>query len=260
MNFEIYLEGLLVMLLFGVIGWLVSLYRQNVTHVDSMWSLFFLLAGITYACQTEVLHTRAMIMLSVLLIWALRLCLYLTWRNWGPHEDHRYAEIRRNNSPNFAVKSIYIVFGFQALLAWIISLPIIGATSSTALINTLDIFGIAIALLGLAFEITADWQLIKFRRIPANKNKALRSGLWRYSRHPNYFGECMFWWGLYLMALAGGAWWAIPSPALMTLLLLKVSGVALLERDIAERRPEYIDYIRSTNAFIPGKPRETKQS
>ena len=259
MNFHIYLEGLYAILMFGLTGWIASLYRHNVTHVDSMWSLFFVVAGITYASQAEVLSTRAIIMLSLLLLWALRLCTYLTWRNWGPHEDHRYAKIRRNNSPNFPFKSIYIVFGFQALLAWIISLPILGATSSAASINTLDIVGFAVVLFGLAFEITADWQLMIFKRAPANNDKVLRSGLWRYSRHPNYFGECMVWWGLYLVALAGGAWWAIPSALLMTLLLLKVSGVALLEKDIAERRPEYIDYIHSTNAFIPGNPRKAKQ-
>lgn len=258
MIWHIYLYGLYAMLAFGFIGWVVSLYRSNVTHVDSMWSLFFAIAAITYTSQTDALSTRAMLMLCLLLLWALRLSAYLTWRNWGPHEDHRYAEIRQNNSPNFAFKSIYIIFGFQTLLAWVISLPILGSALSTASINILDIIGAAVFLCGLACETAADWQLTVFKRSHANKGRVLNTGLWRYSRHPNYFGECMVWWGLYLIALAGGAWWAFPSAVFITFLLLKVSGVALLEKNIAVRRPEYIDYIRSTNAFIPGKPREIK--
>ena len=258
MNWHIYLYGLYAMLSFGFAGWLISLYRKNVTHVDSMWSLFFVVAGFTYASQMAGLNTRSLIVLSLLTLWAVRLCVYLTWRNWGPHEDHRYAAIRKNNSPGFAFKSLYIVFGLQAVLAWIISLPILGALNSAVPINILDIIGVALLGFGLFFETIADWQLSSFKGKPQNKSKVLNSGLWRYSRHPNYFGECCVWWGFYLIALAAGAWWTIPSALLMTLLLLKVSGVSLLEQTIAERRPQYADYIRTTNAFIPGRPKVTK--
>ena len=258
MNWQLYLYGLYAMLAFGVAGWLISLYRNNVTHVDSMWSLFFVVAGFTYASQIAGLNTRSLIVLSLLSLWAVRLCVYLTWRNWGPHEDHRYAAIRRNNSPGFAFKSLYIVFGLQAVLAWIISLPILGAINSTAPLNMLDMIGIALLGFGLIWETAADWQLSVFKAKPENKSKVLDSGVWRYSRHPNYFGECCIWWGFYLMALAAGAWWAIPSALLMTLLLLKVSGVSLLEQTIAERRPRYAEYMRSTNAFLPGRPKVTK--
>jgi steroid 5-alpha reductase family enzyme len=252
MNWDIYLNGLYALLAFACIGWLISLYRNNVTHVDSMWSLFFVIAGFTYASQMENLTARSWIMLSLVTLWAVRLCAYLTWRNWGPHEDHRYAAIRKNNAPDFRFKSIYIVFGLQAMLAWIISLPILGALASANAINALDISGISLVCFGLAWEAIADRQLSAFRANPENKGKVLDSGLWQYSRHPNYFGECCVWWGLFLIALAAGAWWAMPSALLMTLLLLKVSGVSLLEKDISERRPEYAAYIRSTNAFIPG--------
>jgi steroid 5-alpha reductase family enzyme len=256
MNWNIYINGLYALLAFGVLGWILSLFRNNVTHVDSMWSLFFVIAGVVYLNQVHSVTDRSMILLILVTLWAVRLFTYLTWRNWGPHEDHRYAEIRRNNAPNFAFKSIYIVFGFQAVLAWIISLPIYGAISSANPMNSLDYIGIVIVCLGFIWETIADWQLTVFKRNYANKGKVLNTGLWRYSRHPNYFGECMVWWGLYLIALAGGAWWAIFSPILMTLLLLKVSGVALLEKTIVERRPEYAAYVQSTNAFIPCKPKE----
>ena len=258
MNWQLYLYGLYAMLAFGFAGWLISLYRNNVTHVDSMWSLFFVVAGFTYASQIAGLNTRSLIVLSLLTLWAVRLCIYLTWRNWGPHEDHRYAAIRRNNSPGFAFKSLYIVFGLQAVLAWIISLPILGAISSPTPLNMLDMIGIALLGFGLIWETAADWQLSVFKAKPENKSKVLDNGVWRYSRHPNYFGECCIWWGFYLMALAAGAWWAIPSALLMTLLLLKVSGVSLLEQTIAERRPRYAEYMRSTNAFLPGRPKVTK--
>jgi len=258
MNWDIYLNGLCALLAFACIGWLISLYRNNVTHVDSMWSLFFVIAGFTYASQLETLTTRSWITLCLVSLWAIRLCAYLTWRNWGPHEDHRYAAIRKNNAPGFRFKSIYIVFGLQAILAWLISLPILGALISTDAINALDIAGIALVCFGLTWETVADWQLSIFKANAENKGKVLDSGLWQYSRHPNYFGECCVWWGLFLIALAGGAWWTIPSALLMTLLLLKVSGVSLLEKDISERRPEYTAYIRSTNAFIPGCKKGTK--
>lgn len=258
MQWQIYFDGLAAMLLFAALGWLISLYRNNVTHVDSMWSLFFLVAGAAYACGLGDINLRGGLMLTLLILWALRLCVYLTWRNWGPHEDHRYVEIRRNNAPNFKLKSIYIIFGLQAVLAWIISLPILGALRSVNALNALDIVAVLVVIFGITWETLADWQLTQFKRNPNNKGKVLDQGVWRYSRHPNYFGESCVWWGFYLLALAGSAWWAFPSAILMTLLLLKVSGVSLLEKDIAERRPEYKRYIQTTNAFIPGKPKMHK--
>ena len=258
MDWQIYLGGLAGMMLFAALGWLLSLHRNNVTHVDSMWSLFFLVAGAAYLCGVGNLTQRAGLVLALLTLWALRLCVYLTWRNWGPHEDHRYVEIRKNNEPNFKLKSVYIIFGFQAVLAWIISLPILGALNSGTALGLLDLPGILFIMFGLVWETLADWQLAAFKKNPINKGKVLNHGVWRYSRHPNYFGESCVWWGFYLLALAAGAWWAFPSAILMTFLLLKVSGVSLLEKDITNRRPEYSNYMQSTNAFIPGKPKAIK--
>lgn len=258
MHWQLYLDGLLAMLVFSIFGWLLSVYRNNVTHVDSMWSLFFLVAAGTYACGLGNVTLRGSLMLVLLSIWAIRLCVYLTWRNWGPHEDHRYLAIRANNEPHFKLKSLYIIFGLQAVLAWIISLPILGALASHSALNFLDVFGSLLVVFGLVWETLADWQLSRFKQQAGNKGKVLKSGVWRYSRHPNYFGESCVWWGFYLLALAAGAWWALPSALLMTLLLLKVSGVSLLEKDIAERRPEYVHYMQSTNAFIPGLPKGKK--
>lgn len=255
-NWSNYLFTLYAIGLFALLGWGLSLLRNNVTHVDSMWSLFFALAAYTSIALMDIVSPRAMLVLGLVTMWALRLFVYLTKRNWGSHEDHRYVEIRANNQPNFAIKSIYIIFGLQAVLAWIISVSLFGGVSSPAELNMLDYVGVAIVSIGLIWETVADIQLSHFKADANNKGKVLTTGLWRFSRHPNYFGEACVWWGFYLIALAGGAWWAIVSPILMTLLLLKVSGVSLLEKTIIERRPAYADYIRRTNAFIPGWPKE----
>jgi steroid 5-alpha reductase family enzyme len=242
--------------LFGLLGWFVSLVRGNVTHVDSMWSLFFMIAAFTCASVTSDISLRAQIVLILVSVWALRLCVHLTWRNWGPHEDHRYVQIRQNNQPHFWLKSLYVIFGLQAVLAWIVALSLFGAIDSVLPLNLTDYFGILLIIVGFVWESIGDWQLTRFKANPSNKGKVLNTGLWRFSRHPNYFGECCIWWGFYLIAVAAGAWWALLSPILMTLLLLKVSGVSLLESTITERRPAYVDYIKQTNAFLPWLPKK----
>ncbi|HSH98924.1 MAG: DUF1295 domain-containing protein [Methylophilaceae bacterium] len=250
-----YLMALGAISLFAFAGWVVCTLRSNVTLVDSMWSLFFLLAAIVYSQQTEAVSERASVITLLVAIWALRLSIYLTCRNWGPHEDHRYQAIRKNNEPNFWIKSLYIVFGLQAVLAWIISLPLLGAIHGTKTITWLDFVGIALWVLGFLWESIGDWQLARFKAQASNKGKVMAKGLWRFSRHPNYFGEFCIWWAYGLLALAAGAWWSLPAPLLMTFMLLKVSGVALLEKDIGERRPAYADYIKRTNAFLPWLPK-----
>lgn len=259
-DWAIYVQGLLAMAIFAFAGWLISVAQRNVTLVDSMWSLFFLLATLVYACAVSAAGARTLLIVVLVAIWALRLAGYLTWRNGifskaTAHEDRRYQAIRNNNAPHFWLKSLYIVFGLQAVLAWIISLPLLGAVNSAQPLHWLDFAGLALWGIGFCWETTADWQLARFKSEPANKGAVMDRGLWRYSRHPNYFGECCLWWGYYLIAVAAGAWWSLTAPLLMTLLLLKVSGVALLEKDIAERRPAYAAYRQHTNAFLPGLPR-----
>src|SRR5690606_14087259 len=158
---------------------------------------------------------------------------------------------RRSHSPGFWWKSFIMVFLLQGVLAWLASLVILAALASPRGLGVVELAGLAIALAGFLWEAVADWQLSRFKANPANAGRVMDLGLWRYSRHPNYFGDCLFWWGLALIALAAGHVWALVSPLLMTLLLVKVSGVSLLESDIAERRPAYRDYIRRTPAFIP---------
>lgn len=259
MSWPIYFYSLVVILLFAFLGWLLSLIRKNVTHVDSMWSLFFVLAALVNAAFKLFVYAEAPLRLILVLgcvtIWALRLCVYLTWRNWGPHEDARYIKIRQNNQPHFWLKSIVIIFGFQSVLAWVISISLHAAIAAINPFNALDYAALSLFAFGLIWETLADLQLSQFKIVASNKGRVLNTGVWQYSRHPNYFGECCVWWAFYLFALASGAWWAIISPIIMTILLLKVSGISLLESTITERRPTYANYIKNTNAFFPGNPK-----
>jgi steroid 5-alpha reductase family enzyme len=253
--FDAYLWGLAAVLLAGVVTWLISLVKQDVSIVDTLWPSMFIIAAWVYATAIPQPGPRTTLLLILVNLWALRLAGYITWRNWGEPEDRRYQEIRRRHEPNFTHKSLYLIFGLQAFLAWIISLPLLGGIAAPSPVSLLDGVGVLLWLTGMAFEAGGDYQLARFKADPANRGKVMDRGLWRYTRHPNYFGDFCLWWGFYLIALAGGAWWSIVSPLLMSFFLLKVSGVALLEEDIGERRPAYRDYMARTNAFFPGPPR-----
>jgi len=252
------LHGLVPIALLGLGTWIASLVRHDVSLVDRMWSLMIAGPALVYAAQTSWTTPRAIAVQVLVLAWGLRLAAYITWRNWGHGEDRRYQQIRARHQPRFALKSLLIVFALQMVLAWIVTAPTLAALAGRHGFGALDVAGIAVALVGFLFEAIGDAQMAAFKREPANRGHVMDRGLWRFTRHPNYFGEACFWWGVWLVALAAGglaAAWTVVSPLLMTVLLLKVSGVAMLEKDIGERRPAYRDYIARTNAFIPGRPR-----
>ncbi len=255
MILQTYLFALIVILIGGVAAWLYSVMRGDVSIADSLWSLFFLLAALVFAFMSQPLATRGILVLILIGLWSVRLSAYITVRNHGKPEDYRYQTIRANNEPNFWFKSLFIVFALQGILAWVISMPLLAAITSVAAIGWLDVLAIAVFVLGFVFEAGGDYQLAKFKSDAGNKGKLMDAGLWRYTRHPNYFGDFCIWWAFYLFALATGAWWTVLAPVLMSVLLLKVSGVAMLEKTIADRRPEYESYIERTNAFFPGRPR-----
>ncbi|MEZ5658301.1 MAG: DUF1295 domain-containing protein [Burkholderiaceae bacterium] len=245
--------GLGVSTALAFVVWTMSVAQRDVSIVDVFWSAFIWLppAIVTWL---DAPGPRALPVLALLGIWALRLSVHIGWRSRGQPEDHRYQEIRKRNEPGFAFKSLYLVFGLQALLGWLVATAPMAAVVSTAGWHPLDALGLALMVFGIGFETIADAQLSRFKSNPANRGQVMDRGLWRYSRHPNYFGECCLWWGVWLMACAAGAWWALISPVIMTIMLLRISGVKLLEKDIVERRPGYADYVRRTNAFIPGRP------
>ncbi len=254
-DLNIFASGLAIALGLALGVWLLSIPLKNVGIADSLWPVFFILLSLTYLLSAPEPNASAWFVFFLVCLWGARLGTYITRRNWGEAEDRRYRAMRTANDPGFWWKSLYIVFGLQAILAWVISLPLLAALLGQAPLSWLDAVAVPLGLLGLGVEAVGDHQLARFKAQPQNAGRVMDRGLWRYTRHPNYFGEACLWWAFFLFALAAGGWWSIVSPVLMTWLLLRVSGVSLLEQDIGERRPGYREYIECTNAFIPGPPR-----
>lgn len=247
----------------GMFGlWLVSLLRRDVSIVDVWWGPgFALLAGIAFVLA-DAPGPRGALLVALTSLWGLRLGGHLLWRNHGREEDPRYARMRRHHGARFAWVSLATVFGLQAVLQWFVSLPVQIAqlAPGTAPLGVLDAIGLALFATGLFFESVGDLQLARFRADPANQGRVMDRGLWRYTRHPNYFGDCLVWWGLFAIALSTPlGWLTIAAPLAMTFLLLRVSGVALLERSLVRTRPAYRDYIESTSAFFPRPPRRSRE-
>lgn len=237
--------------------WVVSLLFGDASIVDIWWgSAFVLVAWVTFVIG-DAPFERRLPLLIVVTAWGLRLTGYLAWRNIGSGEDRRYQSMRRRWGEGFWWKSLVRIYLLQGALAWIVSLPVqvgMDAQGGDTFFPTI-VVGMIVVAVGLAFESIGDWQLARFKSDPANEGKVLDTGLWRYTRHPNYFGDAVVWWGIWLTSLGTiDPWWTAIGPIVMTILLLRVSGVALLERSISKRRPEYEDYIRRTNAFFPGPP------
>lgn len=261
-DFGLMLQGLPVLFLVAVATWLISLTIDDVSIVDYIWSLLSLAAAATYAYHTGIESTVSLVMLSMVTLWAIRLTYFLMKRGRNQPEDRRYQVIRQRNSPNFGFKSLYLIFIFQGFIAWIISsifVPVFsaGASAETALSWSLwHSVGVALWLVGLVYETVADSQLHAFNQKVVPDSQTLNSGLWRYSRHPNYFGEFCIWWAWCIFAVPTASLWILVAPLVMSFLLMKFSGVGNMENGITSRRPDYQAYIDSTNTFFPWKPRQ----
>ncbi|HUI26068.1 MAG TPA: DUF1295 domain-containing protein [Candidatus Kryptonia bacterium] len=239
-------------------AWLLATALADVSIVDVFWGLGFALIAMFSWALANGYAGRRLLVAALTGLWGVRLALYLLWRNWGLGEDYRYQAMRRRHGQRFPIVSLYSVFGLQGALMWIVSLPVqVAAMARTpSSLTWLDGLGGALWAIGLFFETVGDWQLAQFKSDSANVGKVMDRGLWKYTRHPNYFGDSCVWWGLFCVALATPAgWFVIGSPVLMTILLMRVSGVPLLERKLAKTRPEYADYIRRTSAFVPWFPK-----
>jgi len=247
--------GLAVLLTSMTLLWLVSLRERDASIADPFWGPGFVLVATTYLLADGRVVARGALTMVLIVAWAARLAWHLWVRNRREGEDRRYRAMREASGDRFPWVSLFTVFWLQALLLWIVSAPLLGAIRSSASLGAWDAAGTVLFLTGLTLETVADSQLARFRADPENEGRVLDSGLWRYSRHPNYFGDAVVWWGLYLVSIGGGAYWTFIGPALMTFLLLRVSGVPLLEEGLRRSRTGYTEYVERTSPFWPRPPR-----
>jgi steroid 5-alpha reductase family enzyme len=247
----------IVILVSMVLLWLLSLLLKNSSIVDIFWGIGFVIVTWLAFSQGSGYIPRKQLVAVLVTMWGLRLALHVFFRNWNQGEDFRYAKWREENGARWWWVSFFQVFLLQGFLMWIISVPLIAAETSgfPVIVTPLDVIGVVVWMIGFLFEMFGDLQLMSFKQNPKNKGKLLTKGLWKYTRHPNYFGETVLWWGYYIIALACGGWWTIFSPITMTYLLLKVSGVAMLERTM-KVKPGYEEYMRKTSAFFPWFPKK----
>lgn len=257
-SIELALAGLSVALGMMTLVWIVSLWKRDASIIDIFWGAGFALLTWWYLISVGQPTTRAYLVTGLVTVWGGRLSLYILWRNWGEDEDYRYQEMRARHPKTFPWRSLVTVFWLQAVLLWAIAIPLLQAviSSGPSALTWLDVLGALVFAVGFGFEAVGDWQLARFKRDPHNKGEVLDRGLWRLTRHPNYFGDAAVWWGLFLIAAATpGSLWTIYSPAVMTFLLMRVSGVSLLEQRLREAKPAYRDYVERTSAFFPWFPK-----
>ncbi|GGD48796.1 steroid 5-alpha reductase [Emticicia aquatilis] len=225
---------------------------KDASIIDIFWGTGFVIVAWFYRTNLNLTDTRSLIYCILISIWGLRLSIHLAFRNIGKGEDYRYQEWRKQYQLNWWWVSFLRVFLLQGVLLWIISAVYVRAIAKTSsTLNIADYVGILLWLIGFTFEAIGDWQLTQFKKNPANKGKVLQTGFWALTRHPNYFGDALLWWGFYLFAFSNGGFLYIFSPVLMTFLLMKVSGVTLLEQKLQETKPQYADYIKRVPAFFP---------
>jgi len=256
---EIYLIGGLVVLGFMTILWIASLILRDSSIVDIFWGPGFVLScWVYFAFTPDGFPARKWLISILVTIWGLRLGSYILWRNWGKGEDFRYRKWREEAGAKWWWFSFFKVFLLQGVLLWIISAPLLAAqiSATPTRLTVLDFVAVPVWFVGFFFEAVGDLQMARFKANPANKGKVLDSGVWRYTRHPNYFGDATQWWSYYLVTAAAGGFWTVFSPVIMTTLLLRVSGVALLEKSLKETKPKYKEYVESTSAFVPWFPKK----
>jgi len=237
--------------------WAESMRRKDVSIVDPVWGPAFVLVAVVAALAGDDGADVRWLLLGLVSAWGSRLGWHLTRRKLRePQEDRRYAVMRKREGARFPLWSLVMIFGLQGLLILIVSLPVQVAAIREADVGLVVLPGVGLFLIGLAFETIGDAQLAAFKANPASQGQVMDRGLWHYTRHPNYFGDFCVWWGIWLVALtAGGTWWTVVGPIVMSILLIRVSGKEHLERDIGERRPGYSEYIQRTSGFVPLPPR-----
>ena len=246
------LTGLAAIVILFTVLWVVSVRLEDSSIVDIAWGPGLFLLALTYYLLSNGAPIRARLTLALVAVWAMRLAAHLYFRNQAQGEDPRYETLRAHRGPSWWWFSYFRVFLLQAVTAWVVSIPLYFAIVSVAprTLTVLDYAGILLFAGGLIFEAVGDEQLRRFREKPRNVKLVLETGLWRYSRHPNYFGEAMLWWGFGLLGAATGGVVGLFVPALLTYFLMNISSM-LLERSLLRNRRAYASYVASTPAFLP---------
>ena len=260
---EILIAAAIVVAGFMSLLWIVGVAIRDASIVDIAWGPGFALVAWTAFLLADGADGRRLLLAVLTTVWGLRLGAYLAWRNLGKGEDFRYQAFRRRWGDRYWLISLFQVFWLQGALMWVVSLPVQAGQVPDVPpgLGWRAGLGIAVWAAGLFFETTGDLQLARFKADPGNRGKVMDRGLWRYTRHPNYFGDFLVWWGLFLVAVeARGTWWTVIGPIVMSTLLLRVSGVRMLERTIATRRAGYREYALRTSAFFPRPPRKGEPS
>jgi steroid 5-alpha reductase family enzyme len=253
---KLFLVQSLVILVYAVIWFIVAVVKDRNDVADIAWGGGFVCAALTAYSVQGINETRATLVLLLVITWGMRLMLHIGIRNRGKPEDHRYKAWREEWGSTYLVRSFLQVFLLQGFLLLVISLPVtVAITRSGPPPGVLDGIGFCIWLVGFLFEAIGDFQLLQFKKNPANKGRIMNIGLWRYTRHPNYFGEVTLWWGIFLICFAvPGSIWTVAGPLTITWLILKVSGTPLLEKRYVDN-PEYAKYIKNTSSFFPLPPK-----
>lgn len=238
--------------------WVISLMVNNASIVDIVWGLGFAITSWVLALTIDGDSTRQILLAVMVGVWGVRLGGYLAKRNIGHGEDWRYKAMRKKKGPKFGLISLVTVFGLQGVLMWVVSLPVqFGNADDSPGVGPLAVIGIIVWITGLGFEAIGDLQLARFKKNPDNAGKVMDQGLWRLTRHPNYFGDALLWWGIGLVgAETGSGVIGLVGPLVMTVFLLRVSGVPMLERSLMKRREGYADYVARTSGFIPRPPKK----
>ena len=253
---QLLLSNLAAIALICVVLWLVSLIRRDASIVDIFWGIGFVVVAWLTFTTSAVSELKAVFLALMVTTWGLRLAGYLAWRNIGKDEDYRYAAMRQRHGSRFPIVSLITVFGLQGLLMWVISLPIQVGIPDAESWNAIATVGLVLWSIGWLFETIGDYQLARFKAQASNKGRVMSEGLWRYTRHPNYFGDFLVWWGFYLVAAKPDSfWWTIIGPLIMSFLLIRVSGVRLLENSLRDRVAGYKEYVRNTSPFFPLPPK-----
>lgn len=254
LNFAVALGAVLAL-------WLASIPLRDVSIIDMVFGVIMTAIVATSWYRGGHVHPSATLLLGLVVLWALRMTVHLVRRNWGHGEDPRYSKLRNWVEGEWAFHwlSLRKVFLLQGVVLWLATLPaqvflLLGPAQPA--LPWLVWVGAAVALVGLVWETIADWQLAAFRRDPARRGSVLDTGLWRYSRHPNYFGELCFWWGIFLLACANPlALLTVIGPLAYSHLIVNVTGQATLDKKLAREKPGYAEYMARTSGMIPRPPK-----